>query len=172
MGEDDKKTTKKSFDILGEFDRIDEMMEKMVQNMIKDIELGGSSEPYVYGFSMKVGPDGKPTVDEFGNIVKGAGGELEHSGEREPLTFVNEDHQHIIVTVELPGCSKEEIVVSINGKDMEITAENGDKHFRKVLKLPCEVIEKTSKAKYNNGILEVTMEKGEKDIEKRKISVE
>ena len=172
MADGDKKTTKKSFDILGEFDQIDEMMEKMVKNMMKDIELGGTNDPYVYGFSMKVGPDGKPKVDEFGNVVKGTGGELEHSGEREPLTFVNEDHQHVIVTSELPGCSKENMVVSINDKEMEITAENGDRHFHKVLELPCEVVEKTVKAKYNNGILEVIMEKTEKDIEKRKVSID
>ena len=35
--------------------------------------------PFIYGYSVKIGPDGKPSVRAFGNIKPGPGGEVGNS---------------------------------------------------------------------------------------------
>jgi hypothetical protein len=93
------------------FPDIDEMMrdvEKMMQeafknieqqvpkNLIKERKLNDGSivretGPIVYGYSVKIGPDGKPVVRKFGNIdafPNVLGGGLTVKEEREPLVDV------------------------------------------------------------------------------------
>jgi len=50
-----------------EFEEINDMMERMFRTFRTqaDVEPG---KPLVYGFSMKVGPDGIPHVEQFGNV--------------------------------------------------------------------------------------------------------
>src|SRR3989442_8009912 len=70
-----------------------EECERSFEEMFKDLEIpkemirekrlptGGTEKeigPFVYGYSFRVGPDGKPVIREFGNVKpslrKGAGG--------------------------------------------------------------------------------------------------
>src|SRR5205823_13504102 len=61
--------------------------------------------PIVYGYSMTIGPDGKPKVREFGNIKpssRGFGGGMtrpEISGETEPLVDVSTTDKEVKVVV-------------------------------------------------------------------------
>jgi len=55
------------FDEFGrEFEDINDMLERMIRTVQSrtDLEPG---KPLVYGFSMKVGPDGIPHIEQFGN---------------------------------------------------------------------------------------------------------
>ncbi|MEM0506096.1 MAG: Hsp20/alpha crystallin family protein, partial [Thermosphaera sp.] len=57
-------------DIMREFE---EMFHPMrLRDLEKELEKQGI-KPYVYGFRITIGPDGKPVVEEFGNVrrVKG-----------------------------------------------------------------------------------------------------
>ena len=67
--------------------------------------------PYVYGFSYKVGPDGKPSFQEFGNIPNrpSLSDKVSEPEVREPLTDINYDKDKVYLTFELPGISKENI---------------------------------------------------------------
>ena len=51
--------------------------EKVPKEYVKERKLPDGSTvkemgPFVYGYSMKIGPDGKPEIQEFGNIKKGS----------------------------------------------------------------------------------------------------
>jgi len=87
----------------GEFERMREEMEEMMQRMMQGMppnEVRRLSErrgPQVYGFSVRVGPDGKLVVTEFGDIKRPEkelrppeeeeeGGEGEETGNRKPET--------------------------------------------------------------------------------------
>jgi hypothetical protein len=60
--------------------------------------------PLVYGYSVTVGPDGKPKVREFGNIkTLGTMTPPALTAEREPLADVMATDKDVKVTVEMPG---------------------------------------------------------------------
>ncbi|TRM85636.1 heat-shock protein Hsp20, partial [Sulfolobus sp. E3] len=116
--------------------------------------------PYVYGFRVTVGPDGVPKVEEFGNVRKIRGKPM-ISEEIEPLADVIERDKEIKVIAEVPGVNKDDIKVKLtnNGKKLVITAKSEDKNYYKEIDLPAEVDEKSAKANYKNGVLEITLQK-------------
>ena len=84
--------------------------EKVPKEYIKERKLPDGSTvkelgPFVYGHSMKIGPDGKPEIQEFGNIKKGLKGTPQVKEEREPLVDTVETEKDVHVVVELPGRS-------------------------------------------------------------------
>jgi HSP20 family protein len=113
--------------------------------------------PYVYGFTMRTGPDGKPIIEEFGN-VRPPSRELP-SGEREPLVDVIEDEKQVTVIAELPGVEKEDIKVKASGKNLSIKVDTPERKYSKNIALPAEVKSESAKASYKNGVLEIRFEK-------------
>ena len=71
--------------------------------------------PLVYGYSMTIGPDGKPKVKEFGNVrsLGRGGGAMAPAltAEREPLSDIITTDSDVKVTVEMPGISKHDIKI-------------------------------------------------------------
>jgi len=140
-----------------EFSRIDEIMEELMKNMFSNkgrIEMG---KPYVYGFSMKSGPNGKPVINEFGNVKLGDRPTV--SNEREPLVDVTETEKEVIITAELPGVSKGDIDLDVAEDSLEISVDTEKKGYHKVVSLPDKVKTDDVNASYNNGILEVKLKK-------------
>src|ERR671918_3076389 len=119
-------------DIFRGFDEMRREMEREFENTFKDIEdkapkdlvreyetPGGGKVreygPFVYGYSMTIGPDGKPRVREFGNVRSAGGlGGVSSPGatrallrsEREPLADVVTSNKEVKVVVEMPGIDK------------------------------------------------------------------
>ena len=133
--------------------------------------------PIVYGYSMTIGPDGKPHVKEFGN-VKGAG---EHnlgqhlgakpqiSAEREPLSDITSTDNEVKVILEMPGIKKEDIKINAYDEKVEIkTSDNAQRKYHKILDLPKQADIETARSTYNNGILEVTFDKKKEQKPKSK----
>lgn len=114
--------------------------------------------PFVYGYSVTVGPDGKPVVREFGN-VRGGGAKPWKSvqGKREPLVDVVSSDKEVRVIAEIPGVRKDDIEVTVRDKSVTISVEAEDRGYYKELELPATVEPKGAKSAYNNGILEVTL---------------
>lgn len=123
--------------------------------------------PYVYGFSITIGPDGKPIVREFGNVRR-IQGKPRISEEREPLVDVIEDEDQVTVVAELPGVDKNDIKVRATEETLIISAKGLDKKYYKEIPLPAKVRPETAKASYKNGVLEVKLEKKEKSKEEFK----
>jgi HSP20 family protein len=173
--DDDDKYRKKRrspFDFMGEdeFEKIFEEVEKMFESsnfkdMIEEMLRGGASNKrFVHGFSLNIGPDGKPRMQEFGNKpLKSAEGEPVISEEREPLTDIIEGDEDVAVTVEIPGVERKDIDLNVtNDNTLEIKVDTADRKYHKRLDLPCDVLPKTTKATYKNGVLDVVIKRKEK----------
>jgi HSP20 family protein len=125
--------------------------------------------PIVYGYSMTIGPDGKPHVREFGNIKVGkdiAGQYLgiqkpQISAEREPLSDITTTEKEVKVVLDMPGVMEKDVKINAydDGKVEIKTANNSPRKHYKVVQLPKEANTETARFTYINGILEVTLDK-------------
>lgn len=143
-----------------DFEKLFDEMQRSISNALKDLGNIEPGKPYVHGFSFKIGPDGKPTVSEFGNRPgRPTKGKPMFSDEREPLTDVIEEQKAIAVTVEMPGIEKKDIDLRVTENELEINVDAEKRKYHKLIKLPASVKPPTTKATYKNGILDVTIEK-------------
>ncbi|MFW9999208.1 MAG: archaeal heat shock protein Hsp20 [Candidatus Hodarchaeota archaeon] len=118
--------------------------------------------PIMYGFNINIGPDGKPTIDSFGNLrTKPYSGEPEVKKVREPLTEVNEEGDQIIVICEMPGVTRDEIELKATTRSLTISTKSRDKgrNYYKEIELPSAINSDYARARYTNGILEVKLKK-------------
>jgi HSP20 family protein len=161
-----------------DFEEIDKMfheMEKMMEQGFKDFttkvpkdyvrELklpDGTTKrefgPFVYGYSMKVGPDGKPEIREFGNVKPSLEGPKVKE-EREPLVDIIESNGEIHIVVELPGVDKEDIKLRGTETTLTISVDVPQRKYYKEIKLPERVNVKEARTVYKNGVLEVKIPK-------------
>jgi HSP20 family protein len=152
-------------DLFGDFSGIEEMMNELMKNMFRGIDNLEPGKPLVHGYSMRIGPDGKPVINEFGNVD--THGKPKVSDSREPLVDVMESGNEIIVIAELPGVSKSDIELNVSKESMEISVDTPKKKYYKVVELPAEVKEDVD-ASYNNGILEVKLKRKKETKDKGK----
>jgi HSP20 family protein len=121
--------------------------------------------PIVYGYSMTIGPNGKPHVREFGNVKSVANWEdnVEKPSifsERESLYDVNTTDKEIKIILEMPGLQEGDIKINAYDRKVEIkTSDQSPRKYYKVVDLPEETDTKTTRFTYNNGVLEVTFDK-------------
>ena len=114
--------------------------------------------PIVYGYSVTIGPDGKPVVREFGNVRRGEGKPWKAiQDKREPLVDVVSSEKEVRVIAEMPGVRKEDINVTVNERSMVISVDTEQRGYYKELELPGVVDPKGARSSYTNGILEVTL---------------
>lgn len=151
-------------DLFHSFDDLDVMRERMDRLMEAALH-GTGSDPLVYGFSMRTGTDGKPVVQEFGNLPRG--GAPPDASCREPLTDVMEEDDKVRVIVELPGVDKQDIDLRSQDRELTISVDTERKRFCKKLELPCDVLQDSAAAEYRNGVLTVTMDKAEQAMGKK-----
>ncbi len=145
-----------------DFQDIEEVPKDLVrEKRAKDGSVTREIGPIVYGYSMTVGPDGKPVIREFGNVKPGPHKKWQEAltDTREPLVDVVDGDKEIRVIAELPGVQKEDIKLTAEGKSLEICAETPTRKYCKELELPASVDLQGSKSTFNNGILEVTFQK-------------
>lgn len=138
-----------------EFRRMNERISRIFNELSR--HMGDVQGPFVYGFTMKIGPDGKPRIEEFGNVPKMGYSELE--GYREPLVDISDDEKNVYVTAELPGVEKDQINLQVDETTVTIRTDVPERRYYKVIELPERVKPETAKASYHNGILDVTIEK-------------
>ncbi len=137
--------------------------------------------PFVYGYYMTIGPDGKPIIRRFGNIPTREEGEESEIEEietrreeeitREPVLDVMDFGDEIVVVAEIPGVRKEDIDISATERKLTIKA----KPYSAKVDLPAEVKPEGARATYSNGILEVRLPKKEGsrvEVREKKIKVE
>jgi HSP20 family protein len=140
-----------------------ELEKELPKNMVREKKLPDGSTrkeigPIVYGYSVTLGPDGKPVVREFGNVRRGEGTPWkEIQDKREPLVDVVTSDKEVRVIAELPGVRKEDVNVTINEKSLIISVDTESRKYHKELDLPGVVDPQGAKSTYNNGVLEVTL---------------
>jgi len=171
--------------LFGDMDEIMRGMEAMMQkefkefttrlpkDLIRERRLPNGSKvkewgPFVYGYSMTIGPDGKPQIREFGNVKPSLKPEapfgprrpsLDIKEEREPLVDVISTNNEVKVVAELPGVEKSDIKLYGTEKTLNISVDTAQHKYFKEVDLPANVNPKTAKSVYKNGVLEVTLTK-------------
>lgn len=175
------------------FSDFDQIFERMFQDMAKGMPKEFMDEkklpdgstirkygPFVYGYSMSMGPDGKPIIQEFGNVKPskkpGAFGfeqpALEPQDAREPLVDVMNEPDQVRVVAELPGVEKSEIKTMISEDTLTIRVDSPSRRYYKDVQLPSHVDPDSSKASYNNGVLEIVLRKLQPKAKGREIRID
>jgi len=140
-----------------DFEGIDRMFDQMFREMSNpELQRRLSKEPLVYGVNVRIGPEGKPHIEQFGNVNVQ---ERKISDEREPLVDVIEEKDVVRAIVELPGVPKEAIDLKTEDAKLTVHAHAPGQKFKKTIDLPAEVLSESSKATFKNGILEVVLKK-------------
>jgi len=162
-------------EFLKEFEEIEKFLEKEFQTFLeKEPEgLEKGPEEYFYGFSVTIGPDGRPIIREFGRrprrrvIENGSKEEINEEQEAPPKireiseeypdVDVFEDKDTITVVAEIRGVSKENIDVKVL-EDKSTLVIKAPGYYRKI-RLSSKVNPLTAKAHYKHGVLEVVLKK-------------
>ena len=129
----------------------------------------GASGPIYYGYTMTVGPDGKPVIKEYGNVKPDSLPTADSCGcdnhsqtpvveKREPLidTLVDDKEQTLKIVAEMPGVEKADVGVVVDEDIVHIDAERGEKKYHVNVPIQHKVESDSPKATYKNGILELT----------------
>jgi HSP20 family protein len=167
-------------DVEDMFKDIEEMMERefkefstrVPKDLVRERKLPDGSTvrewgPFVYGYSMTIGPDGKPKIREFGNVKPSSKPEafgltkpsLDIKEEREPLVDVVDANGEIKVVAELPGVEKEDVKLHGTEDTLTITVDTPKRKYFKEISLATRINPKEAKTKYKNGVLEITIPK-------------
>jgi HSP20 family protein len=159
------------------FDEFNDLSANASKDSIREHEIQddgkmGKVNSFVYGYSIIIGPDGKPHVKEFGNVkpkvvtedkatnIQYSLNKSDISLDRELLFDVTSTDKEVKVLLEIPGIKEEDIKINaFDGKIEVKTTNNSSKTFHKTLPLPKEAKVKTTRFTYNNGILEITFDK-------------
>jgi HSP20 family protein len=175
--------------LFGDIDDMMREMEEMMQREFKDFTTrlpkdfvrerrlpDGSTVkewgPFVYGYSMTIGPDGKPEIREFGNVKPSLKPEvpfgprrpsLDVKEEREPLVDVISTNNEVKVVAELPGVDKSDIKLYATEKTLTISVDTPQHKYYREVDLPASVNAKSAKSVYKNGVLEVTLTKAKEE---------
>jgi HSP20 family protein len=176
-------------DIEAAFKEMEEMMTKQFENLSKispedlareqtlpDGTQVKSWGPFVYGYSVTVGQDGKPKVTEFGNLTPETRTEtpqLDTEEKREPLADVIPGDNEVRVIVELPGVEKKDIKLSGTADKLTISVDAPERKYYKEVELPAKVDVKQATSKYKNGVLDITVpKKKEEQTESEPMKIE
>lgn len=144
------------------FKELDDIWEEMRDS--SDLQTFG---PYYYGYSVTIGPDGKPVVKEYGNVRPGL---LPTSDTREPFVdvIVDDKEKALKIVAEMPGVEKNDIKIEVVGRTVNLDAEHEDKKYHAKVPIKHKVDEDSVKATYSNGILEVRFKLKEEERPKGK----
>ena len=140
-----------------EIDRIFKSMSSSffdVNDAFEEVKGNFNSGPLFYGYTMTVGPDGKPSVQEYGNVKP----DCPHiSDAREAIvdTIVDEKEKVVKLIAEMPGVEKTDVKILFDKNVVDITAEHGEKKYHCKVPLQHKVDENSAKATYKNGILQL-----------------
>jgi len=126
-------------------------------------KIPGSGEQIkgIYGFTFKTCVGEKsPHIESFGNInTDKSTGKTVVQEIREPAVDVFEDGDTLQIVAELPGIGVRDVTLEVKDDVLTISAEKGEKKYRKELLLPGVYPREKMKMKCNNGVLEINCSK-------------
>ena len=163
-------------DLFGNFEEEFRKMQAYMANAMAeamkqaDVPKGAAQpgNPFVYGFTMRLGKDGLPHIEQFGNTrpkVGPAGPEITGEG-REPITDVIEHDDKVTVTAEMPGVEKEDVQVWSTEDLLTLKVDTAQRKYHKVVALPAKVTPESTEATFKNGVLDVTIRKQQRGAPK------
>jgi HSP20 family protein len=139
-------------EVLDELDRYFDEFEKTVQDSIRTSLSAGESifrKPVVTGVAMGLTPQGRPSVQFFGD-------RFEAGGFRTPIyeQIMDEVGGTLRLIVELPGVEKEAIDISAREEKIVVQTGQPERKYRVEVPLKNEIDPESGKATYSNGLLD------------------
>jgi HSP20 family protein len=119
------------------------------------VDFAGGKGRMVFGYTLRMGQDGV-SAEPFGDLP--AEKATAPAPARQPIVDVFEDGGFVVVVAELPGADPASIVCRAAPRSLTIEA-GGARRYRKELALPAEVRPAGLKHSFQNGILEVRLER-------------
>jgi len=149
MSEDKRRTLR---DMLDELDRYFEEFEKDIQDSVRSSITAVRSEtkPFVAGFSFRMGPEGRPSIQFFGDAPA-------RDGYRSPMNeqILDPKTGTLRLVFDMPGVEKEDINIESTEEKVVVTAEKVNRKYRSEIELKELVDPDSGKAEYKNGVLEI-----------------
>jgi len=151
---------------------IDRIFKKMSSSFFNTDDVFEENSPksglYYYGYSMTVGPDGKPVVNEYGNVKPDL---VPTSDTREPHvdTIVDEKEKLVKLIAEMPGVEKSDVKIVVENKIVYLSAKHNEKKYHVKVPVQYKVDENSAKASYKNGILQIVFKLAEEKKPKGKM---
>ncbi len=153
----------------GLFDEFDDQFRKMEQKMNRLYKNALSGKlpspqeggPHVYGWTFKMGPDGKPHFQEFGNMPNQLNQSQQEQieGTREPLVDIQESDKELTVIAEVPGVQKKDAELEVDNNTLTIKVDSKERKYYKEVQLPAEVDPDKAEATFNNGVLSIKLKR-------------
>ena len=154
-----RKKKRKEFDEFEEFEkRMFQVMNELLFNMPDFDELMRNSKPLAVGFTIKFDAKGVPSVrvkryEKRRNYAK------RFRTRSEPLYEVRYDRDSVWIVAALPGAREENIKLEVQPNLVRIFATEKDTSYYKEIPLEERVKPESLKKSFNNGILELIIEK-------------
>jgi len=129
-----------------------------VLNLAKHSQMTG-----VYGFTIKSALDKKSLkVEPFGNIYQDEKrGEIEIQEIREPLIDLFDEPDYLLIIAEVPGVVQDDVRLELSDDILTISAENGEKKYRKEMLLQESYSAEHMRSSCRNGVLEIKIQKSQ-----------
>ena len=141
-------------DMLDELDRYFEGFENDMQLAVRE-RLAGTrilSKPFVVGFQMKFGPEGKPSIQFFGDNPQHG------DGARSPMNeqIIDQKAGALRLVMDMPGVEKGDIQITATEDSTAVKAERGPRKYGAEVALKAKVDPDSGKAEFRNGVLEIS----------------
>jgi HSP20 family protein len=157
-------------DVYEELERLGDLIDETIQKAFESSsEKTDIHKSRIQGFSIKLGPDGKPRIQEFNNRKPRQ--KIKINDAPELLVDLLEDAENVIVLASVPGVKKETIDIRATKNRLTVSVDAPNLECYKELKLPARVDPKSAHASYKNGVLEVKLKKLKRSTKNDKISV-
>jgi HSP20 family protein len=145
----------------------DEDINKMFERLFKQMGFNSINETdsrsWSYGYSMTIGPDGKPVIREWGTGLPEGPKPLTPQPylpeTHDPLSQIdiNTENKTVRVIVEMPGFTKESIHITGTENTLKLKAHYETRQLNTEIPINAKVDPKTAKATYKNGVLDITL---------------
>lgn len=150
---------------LDNFTEINALIARFLHDVAKDFsdfsDVGPRSQPIIYGFNVRIGPNGEPIINSFGN-VKPTEPRIKFSEEREPLIDIIDVEEVVTILAEMPGMDRRSIKVTAMPDEITIDARERGRSYHKVVRLPTSVDPQQSESRFHNGVLQLDFKKSAK----------
>lgn len=139
--------------------------EKFIENILKHFNVPNQNPneggPMVWGFSVNVGNDKKPTIRQLGSMNKRPEQRATRKKLEEPELLIDtiEDNETITVIAEIPGITSSDIKLDTTETKLKLSIDTPQRKLSKEIVLPSEVEPGSAKAWYKNGILEIKLQR-------------
>lgn len=147
-----------------DFNRIFFAVERIMQKAFKDLTMHNlkPGNVYTYGFNIQIKDDGTPHIKKVEDYKSKKSHPLmrfDDSNDSNPVFDCIEHADSVTVTTEIFGVDKEDIRISIHGKQLVIDIDQDNWRCKESIELPCAVNPQMIKYTFNNGILDIIMKK-------------